>query len=345
MSTPLRTPKRQRLNTPQSIESTTSTVLDTPRNTPEEMRTPPTLILTPGGVNVEPGQDSVMRRHDAYDQMLNNKQKYTLKVFHQPLFDINGKLKYDIRTAEQKLFYLVPATEEEVKQANNGEIRLYNKNGEPIQSDNLFNDINREGSLTSTTSSRISGNTSKDDLSSFGSMTKNGGKKRKSRKRTLHKKTNKKKTNRKKHTKKGKKKSKKHTRKRGGVRPPTPDPHATPVMDEIMDNLQRYWINPGLYPRYINEAFLVIGNIDTIEALHRENELGQFFRLLVIDRFQTTINHDRSNWDLIMNNIRSVETGRIVGELRERNSMASDVYQENIVRIMRLNPDNISVRI
>ena len=204
MSTPLRTPKRQRLNTPQSIESTTSTVLDTPRNTPEEMRTPPTLILTPGGVNVEPGQDSVMRRHDAYDQMLNNKQKYTLKVFHQPLFDINGKLKYDIRTAEQKLFYLVPATEEEVKQANNGEIRLYNKNGEPIQSDNLFNDINREGSLTSTTSSRISGNTSKDDLSSFGSMTKNGGKKRKSRKRTLHKKTNKKKTNRKKHTRKRK---------------------------------------------------------------------------------------------------------------------------------------------
>ena len=129
------------------------------------------------------------------------------------------------------------------------------------------------------------------------------------------------------------------------MRPPTPDPHATPVMNEIMDNLQRYWINPGLYPRYINEAFLVIGDIDKIEALYREGELGGFFRLLIIDRFQTAINHDRSNWDLIMNNIRSVGTGRIVGELRERNNMASDVYQENIVRIMRLNPDNTSVRI
>ena len=231
MLTPSRPSKRKRPTTPDSVQSTPSTVLDTPQSSPQEIRTPSTIILTPGGVNIASGQESLMRRHEAYTQMLDNKQKYTLKLLNERLFDKDGNIKYDIRTDQQKLFYLVPATEEEVKQANKGEIRLYNKNGEPSQSDNLFNDINREMSLTGTLSSGISGNTSKDDLSSFGSMSKYGGKKRKSRKRTSHKKTNKKKINRKKHTKKGKKKSKKHTRKRGGVRPPTPDPHATPVMN------------------------------------------------------------------------------------------------------------------
>ena len=106
-----------------------------------------------------------------------------------------------------------------------------------------------------------------------------------------------------------------------------------------MDNLQRLWINPELYPRYINEAFVVIGDINTIEALYREGELGYFFTSLIIDRFRNAIEHDPSNWDLIVNNIRRARTGRIVSELRERNIMASDVYQENIIRIGRLNPD------
>ena len=128
-------------------------------------------------------------------------------------------------------------------------------------------------------------------------------------------------------------------KKKGGARPPQPEPLATPVMNDIMDNLQRYWINPELYPRYINEAFAVIGDINTIEALYREGELGYFFNSLIIDRFRNAIEHDSSNWDLIVNNIRTARTGRIVSELRERNIMASDVYQENIIRIGRLNPD------
>ena len=345
MSTSLRTPKRKRNDTSDTLDSTDSmssssssvTVLDTPERSSEGMRTPPTLLLTPGGLNIAPGQETVMRKQREYSEMIDRKQKYSLKVFNELLFDQYGNIEYDIRNAEKKLFYLVPATEEEIKQANNRQLMLYNKDGEPLQSNDLFNDMSIENSITSGFTSG--------DAASFGSMTKNGGKKRKSRKRTLHKKTNKKKTNRKKHTKKGKKKSKKHTRKKGGVRPPTPDPLATPVMNDVMDNLQRYWINPGLYPRYINEAFLVIGNINTIEALYREGELEYFFNSLIIDRFRTAIEHDRSNWDLIMNNIRSVGTGRIVGELRERNIMASNVYQENIIRIMRLNPDNTSVRI
>ena len=131
----------------------------------------------------------------------------------------------------------------------------------------------------------------------------------------------------------------KSLKKKGGVRPPQPEPLATPVMNNIMDNLQRLWINPELYPRYINEAFVVIGDINTIEALYREGELGYFFNSLIIDRFRNAIEHDPSNWDLIVNNIRRARTGRIVSELRERNIMASDVYQENIIRIGRLNPD------
>ena len=136
-----------------------------------------------------------------------------------------------------------------------------------------------------------------------------------------------------------KKNQKKEFEKKGGVRPPQPEPLATPVMNNIMDNLQRLWINPELYPRYINEAFVVIGDINTIEALYREGELGYFFNSLIIDRFRNAIEHDPSNWDLIVNNIRRARTGRIVSELRERNIMASDVYQENIIRIGRLNPD------
>jgi hypothetical protein len=128
-------------------------------------------------------------------------------------------------------------------------------------------------------------------------------------------------------------------KKKGGVRPPQPEPLETPVMNHIMDNLQQFWINPEQYPRYINEAFEVIGDINIIEALYREGELGYFFNSLIIDRFRNAIEHDRSNWDLIVNNIRTARTGRIVSELRERNIMASDIYQENIIRIGRLNPD------
>lgn len=153
------------------------------------------------------------------------------------------------------------------------------------------------------------------------------------------KKTLKKSLKRRRSYKKKKSTRKKALKKKGGVRPPQPEPLATPVMNNIMDNLQRLWINPELYPRYINEAFVVIGDINTIEALYREGELGYFFNSLIIDRFRNAIEHDRSNWDLIVNNIRTARTGRIVSELRERNIMASDVYQENITRIGRLNPD------
>ena len=134
---------------------------------------------------------------------------------------------------------------------------------------------------------------------------------------------------------------KKSLKKKGGARPPQPEPEPleTPVMDHIMGNLQSLWINPELYPRYINQAFDVIGDIDIIEALYREGELGYFFNSLIIDRFRNTIEHDRSNWDLIVNNIRTANTGRIVSELRDRLSPAADVYQENIIRIGRLNPD------
>ena len=156
------------------------------------------------------------------------------------------------------------------------------------------------------------------------------------------KKTLKKSLKRRRSYKKKKSTRKKALKKKGGVRPPQPEPLATPVMDNIMDNLQRIHrlrINPELYPRYINEAFVVIGDINTIEALYREGELGYFFNSLIIDRFRNAIEHDSSNWDLIVNNIRTARTGRIVSELRERNIMASDVYQENITRIGRLNPD------
>ena len=111
-------------------------------------------------------------------------------------------------------------------------------------------------------------------------------------------------------------------------------------MDHIMGNLQSLWINPELYPRYINEAFIIITDIDIIEALYREGELGYFFNTLIIDRFRTAIEYDTSNWNLIVNNMRGGQTGRIVTELRERNIMASDVYRENIIRIGRLNPNN-----
>ena len=164
------------------------------------------------------------------------------------------------------------------------------------------------------------------------------------------------KSRKKKSTRKAKKtkKSKKHTKKRGGVsrslanRPPTPPMSlpGTPVMDATMDNLQRYWIRPELYPRYINEAFAVIGDIDRIEALYREGELRYFFRTLIIDRFRHAIEYDRSNWELIVNNIRTHNTGRIVNQLRERNAMMSQIYQENIVTIGRMNPDSpITVRL
>ena len=202
--TPIRPQKRKRNDTSDSLDSidsisstasTTSTVLNTPEGSSEGMRTPPTLLLTPRGVNVATGQGSVIRKHQAYSEMLEKKQKYTLKLFNERLFDQNGNIEYDIRDAEKKLFHLVPATEEEIKQANNRELMLYDRNGEALKSNDLFNDMNTASSLTS-------GLTSKDGSGSLTSFTKNGGKKRKSRKKMSHKKTNKKKTNRKKNTRK-----------------------------------------------------------------------------------------------------------------------------------------------
>jgi hypothetical protein len=175
-------------------------------------------------------------------------------------------------------------------------------------------------------------------------------KKKKQHNKKTHKKKHKKKTTHKKHARKGRKKTKakRRTKKRGGVsrslanRPPTPPMSlpGTPVMDATMDNLQRYWIRPELYPTYINQAFAVIGDIDRIEALYREGELRYFFRTLIIDRFRQAIEYDRSNWELIVNNIRNAHTGRIVGQLRERNAMMSQIYQENMVIIGRMNPDS-----
>ena len=127
----------------------------------------------------------------------------------------------------------------------------------------------------------------------------------------------------------------------GGVRPPTPPMRlqGTPVMNSIMDRVNPFWISSQGYSSYINEVFRIILDIDKIDALHRENELGEFFRMLVINRFEIAIQDDPSNWDIIFRHMRSGETGRIVRELREINHMASDVYQENIIRIMRLNPN------
>lgn len=158
------------------------------------------------------------------------------------------------------------------------------------------------------------------------------------RKKTLKKSLKRRRSYKKKSTRKTRRKT---LKKKGGARPPQPEPEPleTPVMNHIMGNLQSLWINPELYPRYINQAFDVIGDVDIIEALYREGELGYFFNSLIIDRFRNAIEHDHSNWDLIVNNIRTAQTGRIVSELRERNIMASDVYQENIIRIGRLNPD------
>ena len=224
---------------------------------------------------------------------------------------------------------------------------LYNKDGEPLQSNDLFNDMNTASSLTS------SGDTSKDGSGSFTSFTKNGGKKRKSRKKMSHKKTNKKKTNRKKHTKKGKKKPKKYTRKKGGAQPRPPDPLSQPVMNDTMDRLAPLWRGSHLYSSYINEAFQIILDVDKMEAIYREGELGGgFFRDLILERFEIAIQDDPSNWDVIQRNmvyeeggIERGRTGRVIAELRERNIMAANVYQENIIRIMRLNPNNTSVRI
>jgi len=165
----------------------------------------------------------------------------------------------------------------------------------------------------------------------------NLGGRRKTHKKKSHKKTGKSK-------RRSYKYNKRKTSKRGGVRPsrpPTPPMTlpGTPVMNAAMDNLQRFWINPDLYPRYINEAFEIITDIRSIEALYREGELNDFFRLLVIPRFITTIESDRSNWDLIHRHLSSGETGRIVVELREINIIASQEYQRNIVRIARMNPN------
>lgn len=185
------------------------------------------------------------------------------------------------------------------------------------------------------------------------SQSRGGRKKKTQRKRKRNKKTNKKKTNRKKHTKKRKKKSKKHTRKRGGVRPLPPEPLSQPVMNDTMDRLQPLWTSPHLYSSYINEAFQIILDVDKMEAIYREGELGGgFFRDLILNRFEIAIQDDPSNWDVIQRNmvyeeggIERGRTGRVIAELRERNIMAANVYQENIIRIRRLNPNNTSVRI
>ena len=107
--TPARPEKRKRNDTSDTLDSTDSmssssssvTVLDTPEGSSEGMRTPPTLLLTPGGVNVATGQGSVIRKHQAYSEMLEKKQKYILKLFNERLFDQNGNIEYDIRHAEK----------------------------------------------------------------------------------------------------------------------------------------------------------------------------------------------------------------------------------------------------
>jgi hypothetical protein len=120
------------------------------------------------------------------------------------------------------------------------------------------------------------------------------------------------------------------------TRPLTPNPLATPIMDSTMDYIQRFWIRPEWYPRYINEVFQTIVDIRKIEGLYREGELGYFFHSLVFPRFEIAIDSDTSNWNLISQHLSSGETGRIVRELLDINIMASQVYQENIIRIARM---------
>lgn len=128
------------------------------------------------------------------------------------------------------------------------------------------------------------------------------------------------------------------------TRPLTPNPLATPIMDSTMDYIQRFWIRPEWYPRYINEVFQTIVDIRKIEGLYREGELGYFFNSLVFPRFEIAIDSDTSNWNIISQHLSSGETGRIVRELLDINRMASQVYQENIIRIARMRPTSSLMR-
>lgn len=173
MSSSYRPSKRQRNDSPYSIAST---VLDSPEATSREMNTPPTLIMTPGGENIVSGQETRMEQHDIFSEIMkNNKQKYTMKIFTERLFDKYGNVEYDIKSSDKKLFYLFPATKEQVIQANNREITLYNRDGEPVQSNDLFNDFSKETSTFINRSSNSSGNTSNEYLSSYSSTDKFGG--------------------------------------------------------------------------------------------------------------------------------------------------------------------------
>ena len=188
--------KRQRSNSHSSV-NTDVTAPDTPLGSPQEIITPQTVLLTPRGINTASGQEQLIHRYHAYNDIMKLKQKYKLHIFKHRLFDKDGNIEYDIRTANKKLFYLVPATKEDLKQSNNGEIILYNKNGQRVQTNDLFNELNSEQSSVSNLSSNISNNTSNEDLNSIGSgsMYKTGGKKRKTSRRgkKLGKKTLKKK--------------------------------------------------------------------------------------------------------------------------------------------------------
>jgi thiol-disulfide isomerase/thioredoxin len=148
-------------------------------------------------------------------------------------------------------------------------------------------------------------------------------------------------------TRKTRKTRKKSMKIKGGAQPRPPEPLSQPVMNDTMDRLQPLWIGSHLYSSYINEAFQIILDVDKMEAIYREGELGGgFFRDLILERFEIAIQDDPSNWDVIQRNmvyeeggIERGRTGRVIAELRERNNMAADIYQENIIRIMRLNPD------
>ena len=123
-----------------------------------------------------------------------------------------------------------------------------------------------------------------------------------------------------------KKRVKKTRHKRGGARPtPPPSPVSDQeestgrVIDEIMDHLQPMWTGIHLYSSYINEAFRTIADIDTIELLYRDGDLGYFFDQLIIPRFRVAIEENPSNWNVILENLRSRQPGRIVSELELRN--------------------------
>ena len=142
-------------------------------------------------------------------------------------------------------------------------------------------------------------------------------------------------------SKKSKKSRKSRKGRKGGVapRPRTVQDflEETSLIDVIEDQLRDHWPSPTSYPAYIQEAFIVIKNIDMIETLHRDEKLHYFFRFLVLPRFQTAVRHDfAGNWGLIERHLRTGETARIIDELRTTNPELSSDYQQYIAHMGRL---------